>query len=98
MKRQSVFEPQFLPVGTRVQWSEYHLRRSRDYYLGLGREPAKSRAKDEYDRQRAMRGTITEILRADPRQWNGPGNGYRVTFDDGSKHQCITCMVEQAKD
>lgn len=52
--------PQFLPVGTRVQWSEYHLRSSRDYYLGLGREPAKSRAKDEYERQRAMRGTIDE--------------------------------------
>ena len=73
-----------LAVGARVRYSGYALQSVRDYWQGCGAYPAKDRARAEYERQLALRGTVAAVL---PR-------GYEVRWDDGSMSQSISYRIE----
>ena len=75
--------------GDKVKWSEYALRPLRDYWLCLGSNPAKSRAREEYDRKRERRGTV---LAVGANKWSN--HVADVRWDDGSVSHCLDYMVE----
>jgi hypothetical protein len=68
--------------GTRVQYSPYALRAPWDYYLAQGEWTRKAAARDAYDQQAAMRGTVTHAATNDHGvAW------YGVTWDNGTTSQ-----------
>ena len=79
-------------VGTRIKKSGYSLRGKRDYWQSLGREPAKSNAKQAYENAQAERGTISAILNAD--RSKGISAGLEITWDNGSISKCLNYMIE----
>jgi hypothetical protein len=72
--------------GTRVKHSGHALQRQRDYWLSLGREPAKTYARQAYEEKAAMRGTLSD----------NDEKGCRVRWDDGTESACLSCMIVTA--
>ena len=81
-----------MQIGDKVRHSGYAIRPKRDYWLSLGDYSRKERAKDALDAFIAERGTITELLPADPSR--GVAKGLRVQWDNGSESKCLPYMVE----
>jgi hypothetical protein len=79
-------------VGTKVKKSGYSLKGKRDYWQSLGRQPAKSNAKQAYENAQAERGTVSAILKADKSR--GISAGLEITWDNGSISKCLNYMVE----
>jgi len=75
-----------MKIGDRVRPSGYATQAARDYWNQCGREPAKSRAREQLDKLIAQRGTITEII----------AQGYVVQWDDGSVSRCLSNRIELA--
>ena len=79
-------------IGDRVKLSPHALQGDRDYWLGLGTEPAKSGAEAYYHKRRAVRGTVTEIL--DP----AGGYGTEAHTTAGNVHRSLSYMWDPADD
>ena len=55
--------------GDRVRSSSYVIQRRRDHWLSCGRQPEKTRAKDELDRAVAARGTVISLSEGKYAPW-----------------------------
>ena len=77
------------PIGQTVKLSGYALESSRMYWLGLGHEPAKTRARDNYHAKQAARGIVTAHCPTKHSQ-----AAIEITWDSGPKSTCLDYMVE----
>jgi hypothetical protein len=81
-----------MKIEDRVKQSGYSLKGKRDYWQSLGREPAKSNAKQAYQKACNERGTITAILQANKSR--GISAGFEVTWDNGTVSRCLGYRIE----
>lgn len=86
-------------VGDRVRYAEPALRSSRDWWQSQGREPQKSRAKDEYLAKCAERGVITAVKNTAYAK-NSLEILWDIPYDSGQPKtcSCLNYMVELATD
>lgn len=80
-----------MQVNDRVMHSGHAIAPKRDYWLNQGDYSRKQRAKEWLDAFVAERGTIIELLPADPKR--GVSAGVRVRWDNGSESKCLPYMV-----
>ena len=77
-------------VGDTVRYTDYALRRDRDYYLDRPQGIARERAKVEYERKRALRGEVVEVVL---REY---GCGVVVLWNNLTQSRCLAGMVQRA--